>query len=183
MSAYLSSQDAIAALATYWFASVTNKRFGPLYSYLTRAIWSSGVQYSDAQLQAERLLSNRAAGLVIFELLLAENQASLEARYPDSPDMREASHYRYSIDTAVLHAVQGRQPTGALVGILRGYEYQSCEHNGWKRSIGYAICQQIRDFLTDDLERRDCPDEDSRFWADYKRNQWPTATKACTPVQ
>lgn len=179
MSAFLCSQDALSALATYWSASVAAKRFGDPTSYLFHAIYSNGIHHGEAQRQAEQLLKGRAPGLVIFELLLAENQASLEARYPGDLEMRDGSHYRYSVDPVIQHAVQWRMPTGALVGILRGYEYQSCEHNGWSRSTGHAICQQIRKFLTEDLERRDCPAESHRLWADYRREQWPNATSAC----
>lgn len=181
MSAYLCSCDTLSALATYWSEHINEDRFRDHHRKLTCAICDSGpsTPYRDAQITAERLLKGRSAGLVVFELLLAENQASLEARYPDDPEMRDASHYRFSVDPDVKRAVQFGLPTGAIVGLVDGYEYQSCEHHGWRRSIGRALCLQIREMLNEDLQRRDGALD---LWASYERGEWPKATTPCTPV-
>lgn len=174
MSAYLSSADALSALATYWGESVRRDRFGDPQSELTRALYRSGFPWHDATARAQSLLTGRLPETVIFELLLSENVASLEERYAKHEalsDMTDHEGYAYRRDPDVISWMTRRE-SGRIVGILRGYEYQACEHRGWETSIGKAICDQISRSLLKDLERRDTPSDDQdrcTYWASYER--------------
>lgn len=156
MSAFLSSVDAIAALATYW-GSPSSTISAPR-NELSRAIGCASLAAGKGwpaatAATADRLirLANGSPARACFELLLAENVASLQSRYPSCPEMWQAAEsYRYRPSQAVSHW-QGRRQTGRLVGILKGYEYQSCEHDGWRHSIAYQICQQITSRLLEDF--------------------------------
>lgn len=175
MSAYLSSSDTLSALASYWLASHEQHTYSYPISDLRRALYhgTPGMNWGDASVTADKLSDGRSLGLVVYELLLAENQASLAARYPDAEDYRKAEGYAYKFDRAVERSVQ-RNKTGWIVSLLNGYEYQSCEHDGWTRSVGYQLCLQIRKFLCDDLQRLQDPDEQHCYWANYDRSVWAT---------
>ena len=171
MSAYLTSNDTLSALVTYWAMRCggDNGR-----SDLTRAIALAGVdrstittpRYNEATANAEALIAAHGGPeRCAFMLLLAENQASLAARYPGDTDYRDGSGYTYQRLPIVAHWIMGRT-TGHLVGMVRGYEYQSCEHADWERSPAWRICQTIRGYLLQDLERRDCGDGGN--WASWE---------------
>jgi len=182
MSAYLSSSDTLSALASYWLASHEQHTYSYPISDLRRALYhgTPGMNWGDASVTADKLSDGRSLGLVVYELLLAENQASLAARYPDAEDYRKAEGYAYKFDRAVERSVQ-RNKTGWIVSLLNGYEYQSCEHDGWTRSVGYQLCLQIRKFLCDDLQRLQDPDEQHCYWANYDRSVWE-APKPSVPA-
>lgn len=182
MSAYLSSSDTLSALASYWLASHEQHTYSYPISDLRRALYrgTPGMTWGDASVTADKLSDGRSLGLVVYELLLAENQASLAARYPDDEDYRSADGYAYSFDRAVERSVQ-RNKTGWIVSLLNGYEYQSCEHDGWTQSVGYQLCLQIRRFLCDDLQRLQDPDEQHAHWASYDRSVW-AAPKPSVPA-
>jgi len=171
MSAYLTSNDTLSALVSYWAHRCGGDRGR---SDLVRAIALAGVdrqtitgaQYNAATAKAESLVTaNGGPERCAFLLLLSENQASLAARYPEDTAYRDATGYAYRRLPIVTHWVSGRA-TGHLVGLVRGYEYQSCEHNDWERSPAWRICQSIRAFLLSDLERRDCGDGGN--WASWE---------------
>ena len=67
------------------------------------------------------------------------------ARYPNDKDYERPS-YKYLMSNCVVHWNDHNQ-LGYLVGIMNNYDYQSCEHENYKDSLGYAILNQIRDFL------------------------------------
>jgi hypothetical protein len=177
MSAFLSSCDALSALATYWSESIKRSRFTDPVHYLNSAIFhgSGNLEYLDARTKAECLLDGRPVAVVIFELLLAENQASLAARYPADLEYRSAEGYAYEMDFDVQRSVV-RNRTGWIVGVLDGYEYQACEHGDWHQSIGYELCQQMRRFLCDDLRRLQDPEGKQHFWAGYSRGDASAST-------
>tara|TARA_Y100000401_G_scaffold70659_1_gene56739 strand:- start:3 stop:542 length:540 start_codon:yes stop_codon:yes gene_type:complete len=83
---------------------------------------------------------------MIFNILLRENQNSLLARYPNDKDYAERPSYKYLMSNCVVHWNDHNQ-LGYLVGIMNNYDYQSCEHENYKDSLGHAILNQIRDFL------------------------------------
>ena len=173
MSAYLSSCDALCALDSYWHESIKRNRTGtPPNDYITNATYhgTPGIHWHDAKAKAEQLCAGRNPAVVVFELLLAENQASLEARYPGDLEYRSAEGYSYSADPEVRRSVLHNR-TGWITGILDGYEYQSCEHKGWRHSIGKELCHQMRQFLCDDLRRLQDPDRKRDFWASYSRQE------------
>lgn len=183
MSAYLCSCDALSALASYWQESIKHLRSQP-GDYIAYAIYhgTPGIPWADAQAKAKQLCAGSSPAAVAFELLLAENQASLEALYPDELEYRSAEGYSYSADPKVRPSVI-HNCTGWIVGILDGYEYQSCEHKGWRQSIGQMLAHQIRRFLTDDLKRLQDPDRKQGFWASYDRLEHAAAqTSTTVPV-
>ena len=89
--------------------------------------------------------------------LWAENVLSIHARYPDTIDGEnlpgagtfteaEVMAYQYGPGARVANV----DPLGAI-GAIRGYEYQSCEHDGWKYSIAYAFTRQVTANIVDRL--------------------------------
>jgi len=173
MSAYLSSEDVLRALATYWEESLLRNRYETTGGALERAIGCSALAAGkrwpeDCAVRARdlvRLARGSAAG-VVFELLLAENVASLEARYPESPEMwSAAAGYRFKPSPQVRRWLNGYQH-GSVVGLVRGYSYQACEHPGWETSIGWQLVQQIKDQLLKHLESRDCGE--AQLWASWE---------------
>lgn len=179
MSAYLSSCDAISALATY-FAYRTRQPEQELGRVLANAAFGRLVRANFETAHGEYNVCNREALLLIeelggparavFRLLVMENQRSLEARYPGDENYRDATGYAYAPSASVRRWISART-TGQLVGILRGYEYQSCEHPDWQQSDAYAICQSIRHALLSDLESRDCGE--SPNWASWQEPEQP----------
>ena len=178
MSAFLSSGDALNALATYWTMS-SSRGYTSAIGELTRAFRChqrdcqlTGAEADQTAWQlieaAEAKGSSWQPWQSVQQILLLENQRSLAARYPEDEDFRSAGgdEYKPRRSATVSGWVQGRK-TGQLVGILNGYEYQSCEHDGWTTSVAYHLCQQIRRQLLNDLETRDCIDE-TRGWASWQ---------------
>ena len=112
-------------------------------------------------------LAGGSPAAAVFELLLAENVASLQARYPDSPEMWQAAEgYRYRPCAGVRRWINANK-CGPIVGLVRGFNYQSCEHASWEKSIGWQLLQQIRHQLLIHLENRDT--ENAQLcWADWQ---------------
>lgn len=184
MSAYLTSNDTLSALVSYWEHSTrVHSRIG-LHEQLTRAYAAAsdrrgtGWASSWAHNQVTALLKDHPSAChAAFALLLQENINSLAALYPDHEEMwSDANTYRFRHSAAVQRWVNCRPfGHGHLVGMARGYSYQSCEHKGWSGSEAYQIIEQIRTGLLIDLEQRDCPaggpwasftepPQDSTFW-------------------
>lgn len=175
MSAYLTSNDTISALVTYWGTmasrgcSTSEAQLSRCYSLAKRAQNGGEGWYFDwASSEVDALRKSQSLETVVFNHLLQENVNSLQARYPDSPEMWSgAKVYRLRRSAQVSRWINYRPlGQGHLVGMVRGYEYQSCEHDGWEKSVAYQICQQIRQFLLQDLEARDCGDR--TCWASYE---------------
>lgn len=174
MSAYLTSNDTISALVTYWEHSTRVHNHISLREQLTRAYAAAsdrrgtGWDFSWATTQVTLLLEGFPSEChAAFALLLRENINSLVALYPNDEDMwSDAGSYRFRRSAAVQRWVD-RRPFGHgnLVGMVRGYSYQSCEHKGWSGSEAFQIIEQIRTGLLIDLEQRDCPD--SSPWASF----------------
>tara|TARA_Y100001937_G_C6945210_1_gene252178 strand:- start:40 stop:582 length:543 start_codon:yes stop_codon:yes gene_type:complete len=87
---------------------------------------------------------------MIFDILLRENQNSLIARYNDKEYAERLSYNRRMSN--VVNYWDDHNQLGYLVGIINNYDYQSCEHDNYKNSMGYAILQQIRLMLLDELK-------------------------------
>lgn len=174
MSAFLSSQDTIRALATFWEESLLRSRYGTPRDELARAIGCAATEAGnswpyDTASRAYKLISlagGSPAGAV-FELLLAENVASLQARYPDSPEMWQAADgYRYAVSYMARRWLNTNR-CGQLVGLVRGFSYQACEHRSWRQSVGYQLILQIKDQLLAQFEQRDAISENDRLWAEW----------------
>lgn len=82
------------------------------------------------------------------QMLVSENVRSVHHRYPDDdPDLGELpgpidayymGPYVYSDPGKVL-------TPGELFKALDCYDYQTCEHDGWRKSEAFAFCVQLRD--------------------------------------
>lgn len=87
---------------------------------------------------------------MIFDILLRENQKSLMARYNDKEYAERLSYVRRMSN--VVNYWDDHKQLGYMVGIINNYDYQSCEHDSYKNSLGYAILDQIRYMLLDELK-------------------------------
>ena len=172
MPAYLTSCDTISALVTYWFASAEGSRHSTPRDNLRNAFYlTHGNHYHADQQAAELIYGMNGAGSAeeaVFQLLVSENVLSLKARYPHAPEMwEEAENYVFKRSQSVFrwmnYAPFGH---GNLVDMARGYSYQSCEHEGWEKSVAFQIIQQIRAFLLDDLAKRDT--DGKSHWASFE---------------
>tara|TARA_R100000773_G_scaffold12623_1_gene11659 strand:+ start:476 stop:907 length:432 start_codon:yes stop_codon:yes gene_type:complete len=86
----------------------------------------------------------RYGAKVLAEILARENLRSLMARYPE--------HYKgckdfteYFADCRSKAKGKTRVSTEELVGLLRSYRYQSCEHEEWIFSDAYWITRRMLD--------------------------------------
>ena len=104
--------------------------------------------------------SNECIYEVIFNILLTENQNSLMARYNDK-DYSERPSYVYRMSNCVNYWDDHNQ-LGYLVGIINNYDYQSCEHENYLDSLGYAILDQIKEMLLKELQLGQIWDFDER---------------------
>lgn len=182
MSAYLSSADALNALATYWERKASRGYSDPKSEILRtihcqrRALGATSGDYATDMKADEKafnaiMAAHKGNALkTVFGILLIENQNSLKARYPDGADMWETDPTYVGRSIPVVDQWIQQGVTGQLVGILNGYEYQACEHEGWRTSLAFFICQQIRSHLLKDFEARCCPVQENGArgnWADY----------------
>ena len=82
-------------------------------------------------------------------MLWRENLASITARYPDTLENLDAvpgvigeawetETYTYGPGVKVVNL----DPLG-LIGAMRGYGYQSCEHQGWWFSAAKGFCDEL----------------------------------------
>ena len=87
---------------------------------------------------------------VVFNILLRENERSLQALY-DS-DWKESpinriwyNEYEFKKSSTVTKWVSERDAKGLMMiwQMLQGWEYQSCEHYEFRNSVAYQIKQQI----------------------------------------
>ena len=104
---------------------------------------------------------------MIFDILLRENQKSLMARYNDK-DFSERPSYIYRMSNVVNYWDDHNQ-LGYLVGIINNYDYQSCEHENYQDSLGYAILDQIKELLLRELQLGEIWDfDESKFIQENK---------------
>lgn len=128
MSAFVVGKDHIDFLVTSIVECPRRHPHGPLLSIYVpdeAAPYGYRVEYA-----------NDRTGL--GRLLLAENVASVTARYPDMP-ASERRLYRDMINSYSYERVRELDrfphPVAAVVKAWECYEYQSCEHDGWRESI------------------------------------------------
>ena len=177
MSAYLCSDDTLNALSTFYYMK-SGKTDDERKSNILRAIrrvnkdsWYERQQVAETYEQRMKLIadfdkfcngfydiwyhqySNECIYEVIFNILLRENQNSLMARYNDK-DYSERLSYAYRMSNVVNYWDDHKQ-LGYMVGIINNYDYQSCEHENYENSLGYAILNQIKDMLLDSLHLLD----------------------------
>jgi len=177
MSAYLCSDDTLNALSTFYYMK-SGKTDEERKSNILRAIrltnkksWydqyknDPKIDSYDFRCELHSKFDKFCDGLfdiwfyqyseesiykVIFNILLRENQNSLMARYNDK-DFSERPSYIYRMSNVVNYWDDHNQ-LGYLVGIINNYDYQSCEHENYKESLGYAILDQIKELLLRELQ-------------------------------
>ena len=172
MSAYLCSDDTLNELSTYWFIKSGKSWDDPSKSqayktamrirykdsyYKSRTDCNDPLRlYADFQRYIDELFersvrnSNNDLYELVFNTLLTENKNSLNARYSNPTDMFRDS-YVHRLSNCVVYWIENNQ-SGYLVGILNNYNYQSCEHPNHENSLGYAILNQIKDYLLEDMK-------------------------------
>ena len=176
MSAYLCSDDTLNALSTFYYMK-SGKTDAERKSTVLRAIRSveqiswyernepKEVFSFEKRMELHAKFEKFCDGLydiyllqysdgdffsMIFDILLRENQNSLMARYNDKEYAERLSYNRRMSN--VVNYWDDHNQLGYLVGIINNYDYQSCEHDNYKNSMGYAILQQIRLMLLDELK-------------------------------
>ena len=87
-------------------------------------------------------------------MLLAENIASVDARYRQHTDEPGS--------TFVLHTIDEPLYGPAVMNLIHSYHYQSCEHGGWQQSMARLITQCLLQHLctkhpNGDLIAKDLP--------------------------
>ena len=191
MSAYLCSDDTLNALSTFYYMK-SGKTDEERKSHVMRAIRITNKDSFYERQQIAETFEDRMKlrakfdkfcdGLydiwldqysegnfykMIFNILLRENQNSLMARYNDK-DYAERLSYNYVHSNCVNYWDDHKQ-LGYLVGIINNYDYQSCEHDNYKNSLGYAILQQIKDMLLDELKLGEIWDFDERKFIEQNK--------------
>ena len=174
MSAYLCSDDTLNALSTFYYLK-SGKTDEERKSHVMRAIRITNKDSFYERQQIAETFEDRMKlrakfdkfcdGLydiwldqysegsfykMIFNILLRENQNSLMVRYNDK-DYAERLSYNYVHSNCVNYWDDHKQ-LGYMVGIINNYDYQSCEHENYKNSLGYAILDQIKEMLLNELK-------------------------------
>ena len=191
MSAYLCSDDTLNALSTFYYLK-SGKTDDERKSHVMRAIRITNKDSFYERQQIAETFEDRMKlrakfdkfcdGLydiwldqysdgsfykMIFNILLRENQNSLMARYNDK-DYAERLSYNYVHSNCVNYWDDHKQ-LGYLVGIINNYDYQSCEHDNYKNSLGYAILDQIKELLLKELQLGEIWDfDESKFIQENK---------------
>ena len=93
--------------------------------------WGS-TALANYQARARHMTASEATA--VGRMLLFENMRSVSHRYDDPLDLPE---YEYTPH-------DGLSPV-AVLKALSGFEYQACEHPGWKGSEAHAFCEALRD--------------------------------------
>ena len=203
MSAHLTDQDCINALATFWYeyhSQPRNERpemalerayviapeelFFKKDSYKRKEDWIEGNSLkarkrASKQIEAQEPVYKALAPCrVVYDLLLNENVRSLQARYPDDSeeplqDRMWYNEYQFKKSSTVTKWLSDRDPRGLMMvwQMLRGWEYQSCEHYEFKNSVAYQIKKQIEYGILKTLEKIHCPNNEDRVWTSWEDPQ------------
>tara|TARA_R100000231_G_scaffold100556_1_gene74919 strand:- start:537 stop:1145 length:609 start_codon:yes stop_codon:yes gene_type:complete len=190
MSAHLTDQDCINALATFWYEYHKQPRNESPKQALERAFLIAPEEVSlkkdyfermedfriraDSRIEAEEpVYKGLASCAVVFNLLFNENVRSLQARYPDDYQELISSNYEFKKSSTVTKWLSDRDPRGLMMvwQMLRGWEYQSCEHYEFRNSVAYQIKQQIEYGILNTLKEIHCPNDEDRVWTSWEDPQ------------
>jgi len=84
-------------------------------------------------------------------MLLGENITSVSFRYPnDTLDELPGQQRNTTVDAYRYHDPGVFSPV-VILKAIDCYEYQSCEHPGWRYSQAYAFCDALRSRLIGEL--------------------------------
>jgi len=195
MSAHLTDQDCINALATFWYEYHMQPRNERPGQALERAYLIAPEEVSikkdyfermeDFRLRASKQIEayepeykSLASCHVAFNILLRENERSLQALYSDDwkQPIKERmwyNEYEFKKSSTITKWVSDRDPKGLMMiwQMLRGWEYQSCEHYEFRNSVAYQIKQQIEYGILDTLKKIHCPNDEDRVWTSWEDPQ------------
>ena len=190
MSAHLTDQDCINALATFWYEYHKQPRNEAPEQALERAYLIAPEEVSlkkdyferieDFRLRASKQIEAQkpvykglASCSVVFNLLFNENVRSLQARYPDDYQELISSNYEFKKSSTVTKWLSDRDPRGLMMvwQMLQGWEYQSCEHYDFRNSVAYQIKQQIEYGILNTLKKIHCPNDEDRVWTSWEDPQ------------
>ena len=195
MSAHLTDQDCINALATFWYEYHKQPRNEAPEQALERSYVIAQEEVSlkkdyfermnDFRLRASNQIESYkpeykslAPCFVVFNILLRENERSLQALYDrdwnESPTNRIwYNEYEFKKSSTVTKWLSERDPKGLMMiwQMLRGWEYQSCEHFEFRNSVAYQIKQQIEYGILNTLKKIHCPGEEDRVWTTWEDPQ------------
>ena len=195
MSAHLTDQDCINALATFWYEYHKTPGNESPQNALERAFLIAKEEVSikkdyfenqnELRYRAIRLIEAQkdvykglASCRVIYDILLNENIRSLQALYPD--DIKEPlenrmwfNEYDFKKSTTVVKWVSDRDPKGLLMlwQMLKGWEYQSCEYFEFQNSVAYQIKQQIQNGILNILQKKFCINDQDNVWTSWEDPQ------------
>ena len=195
MSAHLTDQDCINALATFWYEYHKTPGNESPQQALERAflIAKEEISLKEDYFENQNEIRYRAIKLieaqkdvykglascrVIYDILLNENIRSLQALYPD--DIKEPlenrmwfNEYDFKKSSTVAKWVSDRDTKGLLMlwQMLKGWEYQSCEHFEFKNSVAYQIRQQIQNGILNILQKKFCVNDEDNVWTSWEDPQ------------
>ena len=195
MSAHLTDQDCINALATFWYEYHKTPGNESPQQALERAFIIAKEEISlkkdyfenqnEIRYRAIKLIESQqdcykglASCRVIYDILLNENIRSLQALYPD--DFKELlenrmwfNEYDFKKSTTVVKWVSDRDPKGLLMlwQMLKGWEYQSCEYFEFQNSVAYQIKQQIQNGILNILQKKFCINDQDNVWTSWQDPQ------------
>ena len=166
MSAYLTSEDTISALSTFWFISCLDRSMeqpkGSLQRILFRSMRSADKDETDSDIlwnDAEAVLKSEEHLYIdelVFNVLLKANVDSLKARYSDSPEMwEEAKNYKFKKSYFARMAATEFKNLGFISSMCSGYSYQSCEFDGWETSFANYIIKDIKSKILNAVEKNE----------------------------
>jgi len=182
MSAYLTSNDVLNALSTYFYESNKKGHLRSSYEFCIYESIKSDHKHM-TETQAADLAQNivnldyeltypgnktHTVAVLVFDQLLKENKNSLKALYPNDSDMWQ-NDYKFKPSQQVITWVLDRDIKGlaSLADMARGYFYQSCEHKGFKTSPAYFLIRDIKDSLLNNLVKYSLSDE-QQPWASWE---------------
>lgn len=144
MSAYMINNDTLDLLASSVEWGLHNDGLGlvlyhDIETNLPSGVYSQTYMENDTKFIVFRF-SREHAGW-IKAVLHHENIKSLVARYGDDPnDLKFQMHPYRRID---MDASENGYKT--FFGAVRCYEYQACEHAGWRTSLAKALTDAIKE--------------------------------------
>lgn len=93
----------------------------------------------------------RADDQHLATMLIAQNRASINARYPDTKDNRESEPGAHVEDTIEITPMR-RMPTRIEAWqLINCYEYQACETDDWPTTRAKRFCDAFRRALVESL--------------------------------
>lgn len=140
-----------------------NEHFNVIASYFASRVHGQGLWYEVGD-KYDYLTPDNAE--TVFWVLVNENTRSLQARYPQYPDMwANAKNYKFRY----IEGAKRLYSVGEMAKALDCLEYQSCEAEKHEQTEAYKLVQSMRKHLLTQLEDYEMADT----WdiTEVKKNQ------------